>query len=429
MRRLVPLLVVVLAACGTTTTEGDAFAGIWESVGFGTYLVIGSADVGLYEYTSVRCGKTLDGSAEGISAVASLEDGQLVIDDSGRVVRYDRLEALPPECVEPFPDEDPALTFQVLVATFEEHYAFLDDRDPDWSQRAAAIAGSLTAQSTDAELFSAVVELLRPLGDAQVRIVADDDDVVPEGRVWAAAETPPAVAPLHDALRSGRGLSDAEVLDEGAAVTGRLAGGAGYLGISSFAWLGEDPQEAERQLARAVDGLLAGLGDDVGLVIDLRANQGGFRDQALAVASRFVPDERTVVRYEARVGGTQQYVDAGVATVRPMPSGVYGGQVVVLTGPGTVGAAELLVVALLDLPNVTVVGEPTAGSLSPLLARTMPNGWSVGLGNTRTIDAAGRSWEITGIPPDVDAPVTAADLAAGGDPGLDAALEVLAGAR
>ncbi len=430
MRRLLPGLALVLLAAGCTgtpTTEGQAFAGRWQSIGFGTYLVIGASNVDLYEHTSVSCGKVLEGSAEGISAVASIVDGQLVIDDGGRVVRYDPVDALPAGCEDLFPNEDPLETFAIIGATMVDHYAFLDERAPEFADRHAEIGARLTAESTDQELFDAVTELLRPLADAQVRLIVDNDEILPDGRVWAAVERPPAVAQLRPRILEGTGLTDPEIVDMGSVVTGRLPGGAGYIGVTSFAWLDEDPEEAETQLARALDGLLSELGSAPGLVIDLRANPGGFRGQALLIASRFVPSERTVARYEARIGGTDEYTDAGSSEVTPMPTGVFLGNVVVMIGPGTVGAAELLALALRGLPNVTLVGENTAGSLAPLLARTMPNGWSVGMSNIRAFDTEGHLWDITGIPPDVEVPTTEADLQAGTDPALAEAERLLGG--
>jgi len=345
MRRLLLglALAVLAAGCGgAPVTEGEAFAGRWQSIGFGTYLVIGSSDVDLYEHTSISCGKVLEGSAEGISAVASIVDGQLVIDDGGRIVRYDPVEELPAGCEDPFPSEDPVETFAVLGATMVDHYAFLDERDPDFADRHAEIATRLTSASTDQELFEAVTEVLRPLADPQVRLIVNNDAILPDGRVWAAVETPTVVSQLRVRIQTATGLSDFDIVEGGPVVTGLLPGGAGYIGLTSFAWLDEEPEEAERMLARALDGLLSKLGDAPGLVIDVRANPGGFRDQALLIASRFVPEERVVVRHEARVGGTDDYVDAGSATVTPMPTGVYQDPVVVLIGPGTVGAAELL---------------------------------------------------------------------------------------
>ena len=94
---------------------------------------------------------------------------------------------------------------------------------------------------------------------------------------------------------------------------------------------------------------------------------------------------------------------------------------------GTIGSAELLVLALRALPTVTVIGEDTAGSPSPLLARILPNGWSVGLSNTKILDDAGDRWDVAGIPPDEVVPIGEDDLVAGVDPALERAVRILSG--
>lgn len=410
------VLVVVLAGCAPGSREAAPFTGRWQSEGFGVYLVVEGGAVTVFEHTSVHCMPVRETTAAGIADAASIVDGRLVVEEAGRVVRYDPVEALPAACERPEDAGDARKNFEILAATFSEHAAFLGRRDPGFDERAAAIADALPAAAGPEELLDAARDLLAPLEDAQVRLLAASGG---DEEVWVAASSPPAVEALRDRLLGAAAPPGAVV--DGPVVTAPLPGGASYLAITSFTG-GED---RERQLTRAVDRTLAGAAG--GLVLDLRVNGGGFQSQALAVASRFVPTERVVAAYEARVGGTDRFVGAGAARVVPMPTGTFGGPVVVLTGPGTVGSAELLVLALRDLPSVTVVGEPTAGSLSPVMARSLPNGWTVAVPNIRVLDAAGRSWEITGIPPGEAAPLTAEGLQAGDDPGLQRALELLGG--
>jgi C-terminal processing protease CtpA/Prc len=71
------------------------------------------------------------------------------------------------------------------------------------------------------------------------------------------------------------------------------------------------------------------------------------------------------------------------------------------------------------------VGEPTAGSSSPILARALPTDWALGLPNQRTVDAAGVTYDGTGIPPDEVVVTTPADLDAGRDPALERAVAIL----
>ena len=409
---LVLLVALAATSCVPGSREAAPFAGRWRSEGFGVYLVVEGGGVTVYEHTAVHCMPVRETTAAGIADVASIADGRLVVEEAGRVVRYDPVEALPEACGRPEPADDAGRTFEILAATFTEQAAFLDRRDPEWGERSAAIAAALPAAAGEEELLTAARELLAPLGDAQIRLLTD---AAGAEEVWVAVPTPPAVEILRE--RPAAGSADAEV--DGPVVTALLPGGAVYLAINSFTG------DRERQLAGAVDRALAGAAG--GVVLDLRANGGGFQSQALAVASRFVPGERVVATFEARVDGTGRFVDAGSARVRPMPTGTFDGPVVVLVGPGTVGSAELLVLALRDLPTVTVVGEPTAGSLSPVMARSLPNGWTVAVPNIRVLDGAGRSWEITGIPPDEAAPVTAEGLRGGDDPGLRRAVELLGG--
>ena len=88
---------------------------------------------------------------------------------------------------------------------------------------------------------------------------------------------------------------------------------------------------------------------------------------------------------------------------------------------------ELLVLSLRSYDGTTILGEPTAGALSPILTRGLPNGWVLGLSNQRTLDGDGVLWEVQGVPPDEVVPVTLADLESGRDPVMERADEILGG--
>ena len=74
----------------------------------------------------------------------------------------------------------------------------------------------------------------------------------------------------------------------------------------------------------------------------------------------------------------------------------------------TVSAAEILVLCLRALPNVTHLGDTTRGALSDMLWKRLPNGWTVSLSNEVYADADGRLWEGKGIPPEVRIEVSSA---------------------
>ena len=124
------VLAVVLAGCAPGSREAAPFTGRWQSEGFGVYLVVEGGAVTVFEHTSVHCMPVRETTAAGIADAASIVDGRLVVEEAGRVVRYDPVEALPAACESPEEAGDARRNFEILAATFSEHAAFLGRRDP-----------------------------------------------------------------------------------------------------------------------------------------------------------------------------------------------------------------------------------------------------------------------------------------------------------
>jgi C-terminal processing protease CtpA/Prc len=101
--------------------------------------------------------------------------------------------------------------------------------------------------------------------------------------------------------------------------------------------------------------------------------------------------------------------------------------VVELIGPLTISAGETFTQALVGrTPHVTRIGEDTQGVFSDVLVKRLPNGWRFGLPNEVFRTREGTTYDGMGIPPDIPIPVfTEEDVAAGRDPGMAKALQVL----
>lgn len=418
-------LALVAAACGQSTAESDPFDGVWRSIGFGAYIVVDSGAIEVFEHGAGHCVSVAESGSRGISDVLTFEgEDRIVLQEAGRVVRYDRVPSLPEACDEPdFFDGDPIETLAIVVEAIEDHYA--SALDPGWPARRDELAAGLTADASTADAFAAVTALLDPLDDPQVRIAVDGGgDGVPDG-VWRSFADP-AAGRLLDATTAGEHLSSIEgVRGEGALVAGLVGDDIGYLALTTLEPFAGGIANTGEEIAAVVDGLIETSGPDTKLIVDLRVNDGGVEGLGMLVASRFVREETLVASRSARLEGSDQYVEAGSIVVRPAPTGTFAGSVVVLVGPGTSGAAELLVLALRSIPGVLLVGEATAGSPSPILARALPTEWALGVPNQRTVDSSGASYDGTGIPPDEVVGTTSADLDAGRDPGLERAIALL----
>ena len=103
-----------------------------------------------------------------------------------------------------------------------------------------------------------------------------------------------------------------------------------------------------------------------GLILDLRENPGGLLNEAVNVASIFIPDG-TIVSTAGRAVPRQVYVARGGAIPTSIP-------MVVLVDRGTASAAEIVTGALHDRGRARVVGTHTYGKGVFQEIEPLPNG-------------------------------------------------------
>lgn len=154
-----------------------------------------------------------------------------------------------------------------------------------------------------------------------------------------------------------------------------------------------------------------------GLVIDLRGNGGGRLDISGRVASWFFTDEQDYARIEGRI------IDTRVTIAPAKPA--YSGPVVILTGPSSASAAELLSGVLQEKGRAVVVGGPTRGAVTGVRAINLPDGGLLRIGMIVMTTPSGRSLEKVGVTPDVSIADDWLAVREGRDLPLEAALVTL----
>lgn len=425
--------------------------GLWRSEGYGWILSFDSAGYTRYDVTRTHCIATERGShADFERAYDPVEaDGEnaFSLHQAGDVTRYRfrRIATLPDvPRVSPGENRDPFVNFDALWHSFDEHYAFFDLHRVNWRDLRLRHRSRVSPASSAGDLFKILGDLLDPLDDGHVTLAGPDlfhqrvrnadlrralqaTFATPNGRVTPRTTVNAVAARIEDALLAPfaatrtplrRACNDILAWCE-------LRPGVGYLSVlrlfgfadTAAARPADDLPHGRIAVAEFLhddmSALEAGLDrifDDLrhcrGLIVDLRINGGGFDRAGLAIASRFT--QRRCLGYSKRAKDEEGFTADQQICVEPardpctMP-------VVVLTSPLCVSAGEVMALAMRALPQVTVVGQSTAGMLSDNLNKPLPNGWELSLSNEIYTSHDGRVFESCGVAPEV--PTTVMDAA------------------
>jgi hypothetical protein len=430
--------------------------GIWEQRGYGNIYEYTGNRTTWYTVTENTCLEVVtDHGLVGLSDddVAqtryNLEGNQLSIAFPAEpfMRRLERLENLPARCEETLA-RDAQSVFDFTWETFDEYYAFFDLRNVDWAAEYQNQLPGVAEVTDDASLFELLANLLSPIDDGHVFLFSDDDGFSPATNRGANLElergfeaqseiTDPGVFvdgvlnQFENVLVSK--MDEGSVEEQGQLVWATINDGSvGYLFIGAMEGYvqdadGEpiDASEVEELAAAsaAMDLAMVDLANTSRLIVDVRINGGGLDSIGLNFAQRFVSDRQLAFSKSAR-GRDFESVPVE-AWLEPPASGAYLNPVTMIVGADTASAAEVFAIPMHRLPQVTVIGERTAGILSDILQKPLPNGWFVGLSNEVYLDAQGVSFEGTGLTPDIEVPVfRLEDIEAGIDPALEQALSM-----
>lgn len=166
-----------------------------------------------------------------------------------------------------------------------------------------------------------------------------------------------------------------------------LPGDVAFIQLNRFAQRSAD--EMERALVEAQEQGARTL------VLDLRNNPGGLLNEAIGIASLFLPEGTPVLIEEDRSDNRKisRTRGGGVALDLPM---------VVLINDNSASSAEILSGALQDAGRATVLGVPTTGTGTVLTTYNLEDGARLLLGTSQWLTPDGRLIRETGIVPDIE---------------------------
>ena len=432
--------------------------GIWERTGYGDVVVVGESGADVFQITRLGCVQSDPLNNDAIADIfsepeLSLDGTSLItksIDNLPFDTQFERLAALPGSC-EPdalITGTTPTVAFDVLWNTFNDYYAFFNERSVDWDAQFAAIRPLVDDSLSDDELLDVFTALLEPLDDGHV-LISDGDEIFSfdEERGFNRAllegfEEQDEFSDIQDfadsvgaqfvAIRSSyldEGSSESAGGENGRRVSwGTINQEVGFLRVSRMEDIttnGDDSVDANLNAINTIMQLaLTDLQDTRAMIIDVRSNPGGEDIIGLAIANYFTDETRLVASKSARnFAGATDIVEAFISPANDTP---YLNPVVVIASSDTGSAAEVFLLAMNALPSVTLVGENSNGIFSNILSKSLPNGVEFGLSNEVYTDFQGINYEGTGISPDVEAEIFSIEaIERNTDPAINAALETL----
>lgn len=183
----------------------------------------------------------------------------------------------------------------------------------------------------------------------------------------------------------------------------------GYIRLSIF---GEKSTEELRQAIRNLKNQGA-----KSLILDLRNNPGGFLNTAVDISSQFIKSG-VIVHQEWNDGRERAYNASGSGLATDMP-------LVVLINKGSASASEIVAGAIKDYGRGKLIGEKTFGKGSVQNVHNLSDGSTLHVTNALWLTPQKHQINEQGIEPDIEVPMTDADVRAHNDLQLSRAIEFL----
>lgn len=435
-----------------SATDFSHLQGVWRSQGYGKVLLIEGDQYAFFEETAISCLRLYSGSLDELSErydTLTVSPGRQAFSAHRATgvtrVGFRRLKTLPATVADTRSrnPEDPEYNFEVFWHTFAEQYALFDLKGVDWHQTYQRFRPRITPDSGPEVLYATLAAMLRPLRDGHVRLHSPwghyNAGALPAlykrlGDELEAADTTQDITSylgelrewLHEVIHND--YLGGHVRQGGNHLVdwGRLNDTSGYLNIRAMAGQSGRVGHPADDLAAThalMQRVLADLGSLPNLVVDVRGNGGGYDGVALCFASYLMDRKRLAFTKSARRGNG--FTGRQAIHVTPATTGTYRGNLFVLTSELTASAAEIFVLALLQHPRLTLIGDPTLGILSDTLERHLPNGWHLTLSNEIYRAFDDEIYEDVGIPPHIRLPFLGRrGREAGRDPMLDRVLKL-----
>jgi carboxyl-terminal processing protease len=323
---------------------------------------------------------------------------------------------------------DPEKNFEELWETFHNRYPFFELRNVDWKQQYVTYRPKVTGETSDNELFDIFCQMLDPLDDGHIKLIAKTDGDRKK-RYFTPEKTPRfwhqfTKQQINELFKTTEKTLVANGFGQ---PTETEAWMLHYCRSQTFGYIRILELEGvkKQRLIAALDQISREFKDLVGFVIDIRDCPGGDDSTAITIINRFCDRKRTAFHRKTKIGpGEDDFTPLETWHIEPQGEAQFTGSIALLTCDSVFSGAEAFALAIRELPHVTIIGDHTNGIFSYELEKKLPNGWQYCLSYQKYLSAELVCYEGKGVPADIELFNTKVDIDDGVDPLITRALEV-----
>jgi len=300
---------------------------------------------------------------------------------------------------------DPVLVFDEFWTWVDQNYIYFDDKGVSWEEVYDKYRSSISASTTDDELFDVLEAALTELKDGHNRLESTSRRAQPyDFKQGFEIHFSPALV-QQQYIRTNLG-------SQGNLSWSLLQDSIGYIYLPDFTRYG-----AFRSVLELMDSLQVPK-----VIIDVRSNGGGDSNPIPELLGVLVSENTLLGSYIEKSGPEHTDVTNPVGiTAVPSEDFHFDSPIVVLTNRGSYSATSYFAAMMQGLPNVTIMGQVTGGGGGGNLGYQLSNGWLVAVSVSDFLDKQGKSIE-SGVIPDIAVSNSATDIEAGVDRMLEMAI-------
>ena len=423
------ILIIVLFLSCKQKLQNTSISGTWTQVGYGRIIEIEDNSYTYFNTSESSCIPLVKGKLNDRFTVIKHNQDTLVLNPGGIVdYIFYRTDKLPDLCsiTAKESNNNPLTNFNEFWQTFENNYAFFKERNINWDTIYREYKPKVENVTSNKELYILFEEIVGKFQDGHIRLDVPDSLKI-KAPIVKRGKSKLSKKQITDDITTNY-LLETFNYNKGVLKWGKIKDSdLGYIQINkmnnfsnyvsnqelnneSFEKMYQEKASIQSALELFQDEIygvdyvmekvLNNLKNTKAIIIDLRFNGGGYETVALQLLSYFVNERRHIITISAKTNkGTTPKQNYYLQPSRKH----YTGDVYLLTSNMTSSAAEIFSLGAKNYSDIIQrIGSSTNGIFSEILWKKLPNNWEYSLSNEMYTDPSGNSFEIKGIPVDID---------------------------